>query len=83
VGLGFGGESEMEASPARRVAGSPQTAAMRFNDRAADPKSHAGAKFRYPARQWSQNNVTSRMPNQAIRYPNERRRLMRPRSGSR
>ena len=43
MGLGLGGESEIEASPARRVVGGPQAAAMRSNDRAADPKSHAGA----------------------------------------
>src|ERR1700686_1299088 len=43
MGLGFGGETEMKTCPARRVVGSPQAATMRFNDRAADPKSHTGA----------------------------------------
>src|ERR1700682_48925 len=43
MGLGFDGESEMKTCPAGRVVGSPQAAAMRFNDGAADPKSHAGA----------------------------------------
>ncbi len=40
MGLGLAGESEMEGSPAWRVVDSPQASAMRFNDRAADPKSH-------------------------------------------
>src|ERR1700694_286806 len=43
MGLGFGGESEIEASPARSVVGSPQPPAVRFNDGAANPKSHTGA----------------------------------------
>jgi len=33
----------MKACAARRVVGSPQPAAMRFNDGAADPQPHAGA----------------------------------------
>src|ERR1700674_285654 len=33
----------MKTCAARRVVGSPQAATMRFNDRAADPKSHTGA----------------------------------------
>src|SRR6202521_1927954 len=43
MGLGFDGESEMKTCPARRVVPSPQAAAIRFNDGAADPKSHTGA----------------------------------------
>src|SRR6202521_1879134 len=43
MGLGFDGESEMKTCPARRVVGSPKATAMRFNDGAADPKSHTGA----------------------------------------
>ena len=33
----------MKSRAARSVVGCPQAAAMRFNDGAADPKSHAGA----------------------------------------
>ena len=33
----------MESCPARRIGASPQAAAMRFHDGAADAKSHAGA----------------------------------------
>src|SRR5260370_23003577 len=40
--LGFGWQGETEACAARRIVGSPQTATMRFNDGAADAKSHAG-----------------------------------------
>src|SRR5947208_15095755 len=42
VRLGFDRQGEVEACAARRVVGSPQAATMRFNDGAADPKSHAG-----------------------------------------
>src|ERR1700722_6971445 len=42
MGLSFAGYGETKAGTARIVVGSPQAAAMRFNDRPADPKSHAG-----------------------------------------
>src|SRR5260370_38585692 len=38
-----GGQSKGKTFAARRVFGSPQAAAMRFNDGSADPKPHAGA----------------------------------------
>ena len=38
-----GGQSKVKTCAARRVVGSPQAAAMRFNDGSADPKPHAGA----------------------------------------
>src|ERR1700730_3413376 len=41
--LDFGVQGEVKTCAARRVAGSPQAATMRFNDGAADPKSHASA----------------------------------------
>ena len=41
--LGFGRQREMETCAARRIHTSPQAAAMRFHDGAADTKSHAGA----------------------------------------
>src|SRR6266849_81137 len=41
--LGFGGESEIETCAPRRVVGSPQVAAVRFNDGAADGQSHTGS----------------------------------------
>src|SRR6266446_8226611 len=37
------GQAEGNTCAARRVARSPQASAMRFNDRSADAKSHAGA----------------------------------------
>src|SRR5260370_7574036 len=40
--LGFGWQGETEACAARRIVGSPRTATMRFNNGAADAKSHAG-----------------------------------------
>ncbi|MEY2395362.1 MAG: hypothetical protein QOF94_1707, partial [Acidobacteriaceae bacterium] len=40
---GFGGQGETKTCAARRVVGSPQAATMRFDNRAADAKSHAGA----------------------------------------
>src|SRR5947207_11375242 len=43
VGLAFGGKGETKACAARRIVGSPQAAAMRFNDGAADGQSHTGA----------------------------------------
>src|SRR6202045_775579 len=36
----FGGQTEVKTCAARRVVGSPQAAAMRFNDGAADGQSH-------------------------------------------
>src|SRR5580692_11735107 len=39
----FGGKSEVKACTARRVVGSPQASAMRFHNRLADTKPHAGA----------------------------------------
>src|SRR5712692_5772843 len=41
-GRDVGGQGEVETCSARRVAGSPQATAMRFNDGAADGQSHAG-----------------------------------------
>jgi hypothetical protein len=39
----FGGEGQVKGCAAGRVVGSPKAAAMRFDDRPADPKSHARA----------------------------------------
>ena len=36
-----GGQGELKSCAARRIVGSPQAAAMRFNNGAADPQSHA------------------------------------------
>src|SRR5712664_246149 len=41
--LGFGGQGETKACAARGVVGSPQAAAVRFNNGPADPESHARA----------------------------------------
>src|SRR5882672_10909066 len=41
--LDFDGKCHVKACAARRVVGSPQAAAMRFNDGTADAKSHARA----------------------------------------
>src|ERR1700682_1499338 len=38
-----GGQGELKGCAARRIVGSPQTAAVRFNNGAADPQSHARA----------------------------------------
>src|SRR5205807_2186861 len=54
VRLGFDRQGEVEACAARRVVGSPQAATMRFNDGAADPKSHAG-----PMRFRGKDRITS------------------------
>src|SRR4051794_30905151 len=43
VGFGLDRHGKVKACTARRVVGGPQAATMRFNDRAADAKSHAGA----------------------------------------
>jgi hypothetical protein len=40
---GFGGQRETKTCAARGVVSSPQAATMRFDDGAADAKSHAGA----------------------------------------
>src|SRR5258708_1982243 len=42
VGFGLDRQSKVKACAAWRVVGCPQATAMRFNDRAADAKSHAG-----------------------------------------
>src|SRR5580692_9534772 len=41
--LDFGGQADVKAGTTRRVVTRPQATAMRFDDGAADPKSHAGA----------------------------------------
>src|SRR2546425_6675172 len=41
--LDFSGKNDVKTCAARRVVGSPQAAAMRFNDGAADRQSHTGA----------------------------------------
>jgi len=38
-----GGQGELKSCAARRIVGNPQAAPMRFDNRAADAKSHAGA----------------------------------------
>ena len=43
MSLDFDGQRQAKARATRRIVGSPQAAAMRFNDGAADSKSHAGA----------------------------------------
>src|SRR5258708_17612121 len=43
MGVDVGGQSKVKTCAARRVVGSPQAAAMRFNDGSADAKPHAGA----------------------------------------
>src|ERR1700733_11851003 len=40
---GSGGQCELKNCAARRIAGSLQAAAVRFNDGEANPQSHAGA----------------------------------------
>src|SRR6202041_4094311 len=40
---GFGGQGETKTCAAWRVVGGPQTATVRFDNRPADAKSHAGA----------------------------------------
>jgi hypothetical protein len=43
MSLDFGGQADVKACATRRVVTSPQTATVRFNDGAANAKSHASA----------------------------------------